>query len=359
MKETESKERMAITTGSWVRGVVVVALAYAFYQLSSFILVLITAIVIASAVEPAAVWARKRNIPRLPMVIFVYITAAVLFAGFFYFLLLPLIGEVSSFVRTLTVYSNSLTNGSILSGMIETQRLFGDLDTPAVMTELNTYLNDFSKFLSQGVFSTASVVFGGVVSFVLMLVLSFYLAAQEDGVAKFLRTITPEKHESYVVGLWHRSQVKIGYWMQGQLILGILVGVLVYIGLLIVGVPHALLLAVIAGVFELIPLVGATLAAIPALFIAYYFGGVTTLVIVAVLYIIIQQLESHIIQPMVVKKMIGIPAIVSILALVIGAKLAGFLGAIIAVPVAAVVMEFFNDLEERKIARHSLDEPQA
>ena len=217
------------------------------------------------------------------------------------------------------------------------------------------HLNSFSDFLSQGVFSSISFVFGGAVSFILMLVLSFYLAVQEDGITKFLKMITPLKQENYIVNLWKRSQAKMGRWMQGQLLLGVLVMVLVYLGLIIIGVPHALLLAVVAGVLELIPLFGATLAAIPALFIAYTDGGMTIALIVAGLYIVIQQFENHLIYPMVVKKMIGVPPMVSILALVVGGQLAGFLGILISVPVAAVVMELLSDLEERKTAKLSAE----
>ncbi|MDO8424158.1 MAG: hypothetical protein Q7S54_00925, partial [bacterium] len=145
------KQKVAITTGSWVRGVIVIALAYAFFLVGKFVLVLIASIVIASALEPVTLWAKRRNVPRLPTVIFFYAMAAVLLAGFFYFLLLPLIGEVSSFIKTMTVYSNSVVNGSVLSGMFETQNIFGGFDTPVLIGELNNYLNAFSSFLSQGV----------------------------------------------------------------------------------------------------------------------------------------------------------------------------------------------------------------
>ena len=346
-------QKFSITTASWVRAAIVVALAYAAYQVSDFILVVVVSIVIAAAIEPVAKLTKRHGIPRLPTVIAVYVFAAVFLAGFFYFLLLPLIGEVSSFIRTLTVYSNSVVNNSVLSSMFETENIFGQFDTKGLLSDLNSYLNNFSGFLSQGVFATASVVFGGVLSFIIMIVLSFYLAVQEDGIAKLLRTIVPLKHENYAVNLWHRSQVKIGYWMQGQLALAVLIMVLVYIGLIIIGVPHALLLAFLAGVLELIPLFGPVLAAIPAIFIAYTFGGMSMTLLVVILYVVIQQLENHVIYPMVVKKIVGVPAIVSILALVIGGKLAGFLGILIAVPVAAVIMEWVNDLEERKMAKLS------
>ena len=168
--------------------------------------------------------------------------------------------------------------------------------------------------------------------------------------------VTPIQHEQYVIGLWRRSQSKIGLWMQGQLLSSALVMVLVYIALLLVGVPHALLLAVLAGVFELVPLFGATIAAIPTLFVAYTWGGMNVTLIVAGLYILIQQLESHLIYPLVVKKMVGVSPMISIMALVIGGTLAGFLGVLVSVPVAAAVIEFISDFEERKIAKLSANE---
>ncbi len=345
----DDRQKIAITTGSWVRGILVIAIAYGLYLVSEFILVIIAAIVIASAIEPAARWTKRQNIPRLPMILLVYVTSALVLAGLFYFLLMPLIGEVSSFIKTFTIYSNSVTNGGVLSDLFKTQDLFGGFDTPVVIREISSRLNSLTTFLSQGVFSSVSVIFGGVLNFILILVLSFYLVVEEDGISKFLKIITPLKHEPYVVGLWRRSQIKIGFWMQGQLIASVVVMLLVYLGLVIVGIPHSLLLAVLAGVFELIPLFGATIAAIPAIFIAYVSGGMTTALIIAGLYIVIQQIEGHIIYPLVVKKVVGVPPMVAILALVVGTTLAGFLGALISVPVAAVLMEFISDLEKRKI----------
>src|SRR3989344_6051508 len=352
----ESKQKWEITIGSWVRGVVVVAIAYALYLVTEFILVVIASVVIASAIEPAVGWAKKRNIPRLLAVFLVYLVSALMLAGLFYFLLLPLVGEISSFIRTLTIYSNSVTSGGILSDMFRTQNLFGGLDTPILIRELSARLNSLASFLSQGVFSSISVIFGGVLNSVLILVLSFYLVAQEDGISKFLKMVTPIQHEQYVIGLWRRSQSKIGLWMQGQLLSSVLVTMLVYIALLLVGVPHALLLGVLAGVFELIPLFGATLAAIPTLFVAYTWGGMSITLIVAGIYIVIQQLESHLIYPLVVKKMVGVSPMISIMALVIGGVLAGFLGVLVSVPGAAAGIEFISDFEERKIAKLSANE---
>lgn len=344
----QHSQRINITLGSWAKGVLVVLLASLLYKVADVALLIFTALVISAAIEPILRLAKSHRIPRLPAVIAVYAAAAGFISVCFYFLLLPLIDQIASFVKTLTVYSNSFTNDSILSGLFTTQHVFGGLQTPALMGELSNYLNAFSQFLSQGVFSTAAVIFGGALGVVLIVVLSFYLAVQEDGVEKFLRVIVPLKHEGYAVGLWKRAQLKIGFWMQGQLILGLLVAVLVYIGLIIIGVPNALLFAVVAGVFELIPIFGPIISALPAVFTAYGALGPTEALIVAGLYLFVQQLENHVIYPMVVKKVVGVPPMLSIVALIIGGKLGGFLGIIIAVPVAVIVAEFLNDLEEEK-----------
>ena len=136
--------------------------------------------------------------------------------------------------------------------------------------------------------------------------------------------------------------------MQGQLILGVIIGVLVYLGLTILGVKYALLLAVLAALFELIPLFGPILSAIPAVLIALTSGGLTLALFVVGLYLIIQQFENHLIYPLVVTKVVGVPPLLVILALIIGAQLAGFLGVILAVPAATVVQELVKDIQKNR-----------
>ena len=131
--------------------------------------------------------------------------------------------------------------------------------------------------------------------------------------------------------------------MQGQLLLMVLVGVLVFLGLSILGVRHALVFAILAGLLELIPLFGPMLSSIPALMVGFLDGGVTMVFFIAGLYLIIQQFENHLIYPLVVNKVVGVPAMVVILSLVIGAELAGILGILLSVPIAAVLMELIND----------------
>jgi predicted PurR-regulated permease PerM len=198
------------------------------------------------------------------------------------------------------------------------------------------------------VFDTIASFFGGIISIVLVIVISFYLSVRQDGVGEFLSIITPLRHERYVKGLWQRSQHKIGKWMQGQILLALSVGLVTYVALLIVGIPHPLLLAFIAGVFELIPIIGLTLSVIPAFLLAMFDGGLGLGLIVIAVYVVIQQIESHLVYPLVVKKVIGVPPLLVIIALVAGAQLAGLVGALLAVPISVALMEFIDDVERKK-----------
>ena len=158
----------------------------------------------------------------------------------------------------------------------------------------------------------------------------------------------PVDYEKYVSGLWRRSQVKIGLWLQGQVLLGVLVGLLIFLGLSILGVRNALFLALIATVFEIIPVFGIVLATLPAIAVALTDGGVTLALLVIGLYTIVQQFEANLIYPLVVKKIVGLPSILVILSLLAGAKLAGFLGILLSIPASAIIVELLADLEKQK-----------
>lgn len=347
MPAKKTNGMISISTGTIVRTILVLILFYFLYYIRDVVLVILSAIVVASAVEPGTKWFSQRKIPRIVGVLIIYVAAIALLISSFYFFLLPLAQDSSDFLKTLPEYSAAASQGVALKSSTSPGFLEGfskSFSLPAIINSLNATLIN----LSSGFFGTIDVVFGGIISFFLIVTLSFYLAVQEDGVGKFLRIVTPLSHERYVIDLWERSKLKIGLWMQGQLLLAIIVAVLVYLGLTLVGVPNPLVLGFLAGVFELIPIFGAFLAAAPAIMVSFLDGGLTIALVVAGLYIIIQQFESQLIYPLVVKKVVGVPPMISILALVIGGKLAGFLGLILAVPLAAVLMELLNDLEKSK-----------
>ncbi len=338
-----------ISVKTIIQGLLLIALAGLLYFLRDLVLIILTAVVLASAIEPAVAWFMKYRVPRILGVILVYTITLLILFGIVFFFIPPVLDEALNFVTSLPEVIDALQ----LSEPLESSTFFAKTETIAQSLSVLDVLSGARDTLSNftgGFIATVSGVFGGVASFLLILVFSFYFAVQETGVDDFLRIVSPLKHQNYILGLWKRSQIKIGRWMQGQLLLAVIVGVLVYLGLSIFGVRYALLLAIIAAVFELIPVFGSVLSAIPGVAIAFADGGVTLGFIVVGLYLVIQQFESNLIYPLVVTKVVGVPPLLVILSLIIGVELAGFLGVILSVPVAAVIQEFVSDIErDRKV----------
>jgi predicted PurR-regulated permease PerM len=325
-------------------GMLFLALAALLWFLRDLLLIVLTAIVIASAIEPAIQFFIKQGIHRILAVILMYVLIVGMFLGALLFFVPPILGDAANVLSQLPQTLSALNITEVTHGLLPWGTVGEQISSADLLRNISVTLAD----TTGGVFTTVSAFFGGLTSFVLIIVFSFYFSVQETGVDDFLRVVTPVKEQAYVLHLWKRSQQKIGKWMQGQLMLGLIVGILLYLGLTILGIPNALLLAVLAGLFELIPVFGQILAAIPALAVAFADGGFTAFLLVAGLYLVVQQFESHLIYPVVVKKIVGVPPLLVILALIVGAKIAGFLGILLSVPIAAAIQEFVSDIDRRK-----------
>ena len=335
-----------------MKTILLVLLVGFLYVLHGILLDVLTAIVIASAIEPGITSLGKYRFPRVLAVITIYLCLFGVFFGIFFFFIPSLLGDILTFVSSMPVYLSSITK---IGSFDQYTQVFGlpslaNLSPAQVVSSVQSALNVGVLGTSIG---AVTAIFGGLFSFIIIIVFSFYFAVLETGVDDFLRIIAPKSHQEYILGLWRRAQHKIGLWMQGQLLLAVIMGVLVYLGLMILGVPHALVLAVIAGCFEIIPVFGPTLSAVPAVAIAFATGGATLGILTVALFVIAQQFENHLIYPLVVTRVVGVPPLLVILALIIGGELAGFLGIILSVPVAATIQEFVKDIEhERLPSRH-------
>lgn len=337
-----------ISTGTIVTAILFVVLAWLLFVLKDLVLIVLTAVVIASAIEPAIKWFTRYRVPRVLSVVLVYVLVVAVLLLLFYFFVPPVLNEVSGLANKLPGYLDTFDTSNPLKDapFLGTQPVVQDFSLQEVVSNLQ---GSFGT-LSEGLVKTISVVFGGIFAFVLVIILSFYFAVQETGVDDFLRVVTPVKHEAKVLDLWRRSKIKIGRWMQGQLMLSLIVGIFVYLGLTILGLKFALILAIIAAVLELIPVFGSILAAIPAILLAFVDGGTGLVLLVLGLYIIVNQLQANLIYPLVVQKIVGVPPLLVILSLIVGAQLAGFLGIILSVPAAAVLQELVQDIQKGKRA---------
>lgn len=340
--------KISITSGTILTALVIGAGAYMLWLLRDLALLVLTAIIISSAIEPQIAFFMRYRLPRFVATMLVY---ALVFGSIFsllYFFFPPIIADAASFFSAMPRYLEAVNAATAIPNISTTSSLM--IGGSGLQSFVQTLLSFQSVFTatSEGVLQLLITFFGGIFSLALVIVLSFYFALQDTGVDDFLRMIMPVKYEEYSVDLWKRSQKKIALWMQGQILLSVIVGILVYLGLLIIDVPYALLIAVFTAIAEIIPIFGAIIAGAIAIIVGYSDGGISTAAIILGLYVVINQFESNLIYPLIVKKIIGIPPLLVIVALIAGYTLLGFIGALLAVPLAAIALEFISDFDRNK-----------
>jgi len=187
-----------------------------------------------------------------------------------------------------------------------------------------------------GISHRVSGIFSGISSFFVVIVISAYILSLKNGMKQTISAFVPESKREVFTKIFSDITRKMSLWFRGQLLLSFTIGIVTYIGLTIMHIPYALVLAMIAAFFELIPMIGPILGAIPAILVALLISPILA-IIVGVFYVFVQQLENHILVPQVMKKAVGLNPVIIISVMLIGAKLLGILGVILAVPVASSI----------------------
>lgn len=325
-------------------GIIVLG-AVLLYLVRDVLLLMFLAFIIASASLPFIDFMQKHKIPRTVSAIFLYLVLLGMFAGIIALVIPPLAFEVRQLGGNLPDLIGSIEkNVEGASGITLEQGV----------SEFSKYLSSISEKLDEAIVSAYSVVssfFGSIFSVVVVFVLSFYFMIQENAFKKFLESFVPKKHRKHAVDLSEKIQIQMGRWVRGQLILGLIVGIATYITLSIMGVKYALILAIIAGALEVIPYLGPVIAAIPAAILAFIQNPLLGL-FVLIAYIVIQQIENHVLVPKIMQRAVGLNPLVIIIAILAGAQIAGAAGAIIAVPVATasgvLLSDYFNEQRARE-----------
>ncbi len=330
-----------------IRAILLIAAAVILFIIKDILLLILVAIVIASFVEAGVKLFKSIGIGRTLSVPIIFMAVIFIVAGIFYTFVPIIIRELSGVITSLLSY---IPNSAPISGeSIQGATSFiSSLTHHASLTDVLASLKNSSASLSQGITTFIGTTFGTVLDVVLVVVMAFYLSIQEKGIDSFLRILTPLKHEHYVVNLWNRTQHKIGLWFKGQLLLGLIVGAIAVVVLALLGVQYSFLIGLISGIAELIPF-GIIFAAIPAILFAVIDGGFLLAVKVLIFYIVVQQIENYVLSPVVAHRTVGIPPLVVLLSFLIGITVAGFWGAIIAIPVAVFILEYLSDVEKQKL----------
>lgn len=338
---------VSISTTTIVK-IVLIGLALWFLAAISQVLVVVfVALVLAAAIDPWITRLEHFGMPRGWAMAIIFVSAAALLA-LIVILFVPLVvdqlGQFTQafpklYQKVFTLYQNnqdSVALETIQKGL----------------ENLNSALTD----VTRGIFSSVFGFFGGLFSVIGVLVLTFYLTLEEKGMKRIAVDLTPAKYRPYLIQLFNRIEDRLGDWLRGQLILGLIIGLLTLVGLLLLKVKFAVVLALIAGVTELIPIIGPFIGAIPAVIVAFSQDPVLSLFVMG-LYLVIQQLENNLIVPRVMSKATGLNPVIVLISILVGGKIAGITGVILAVPTIIIVTTFLEDfLEEKKADDLRLEE---
>jgi predicted PurR-regulated permease PerM len=230
------------------------------------------------------------------------------------------------------------------------QILYGE--NPFAGMNVNEVLKNFftSGEGSNNILTGTFGVFSGVVSLLTVLVVSFYLVAEEKGMKKFISALVPAGHQGFVMNLVEQIQKKMGLWVLGQVFLSVVIFLFTFAGLKILGVKYALLLGLLAGLLEIVPYLGPILSSVPSIFFAFIQSPPLAIAVI-ILYVLIQKTENYVLTPKIMEKTVGTSPLLVLVALLVGFKLAGIVGVLIAVPLAGAITVVISEVSQNKQAQ--------
>lgn len=299
---------------------------------------LFQAIVISTAINPAVDWLHRRGLPRAAGVLVVYVALLAVFVTVL-LLVAPLIAEQGA---TIAQRFGNLYDTFIGTMRLSPSRLIRRLawrlpaDVPPVVPAPAADPEAQTMDTVARALAAVGVVGDGLFVFVAVLLLAFYWTLERERVLRFILLLVPRTRRDDVRELVEAAEDKVGAYIRGIAILSLIIGVLTLAAYLLIGLPYALLLAIIAGLFEAIPVVGPALGVLPAVLVAFAIDP-TRAVWVLGLYAGIQALENTFLVPRVMGRTVGVSPVVTLLALVGFGTLFGLPGALLAIPLAAIL----------------------
>jgi predicted PurR-regulated permease PerM len=302
---------------------------YLLWRVQDVVFLLFLAILLATTIEPAVDRLRRGPFSRGTGVLTIY-TAIVLVVGLPLILLAPsLVADAGTFTDNLPARFDGL-------------RQFGEHLEPAplravvvnALRQAATELRHPVGANSQAIVSVGADIAATALKALLVFVLAFYWLLERSAIRRALLQTVPKQHAATAAAIWNELEVKLGAWVRGQLFLMLVVGVVSGIGFVVLGLPSPFVLALLAALAEVIPIVGPYLAFAPAVLVTLATQP-ERLVLVVAFAVVVQLVESNVLVPRVMQHALGISPLTILLGIQVGAILYGLPGALLAVPVAA------------------------
>lgn len=344
MKPSPSEGVTTWTTGQVVLATVfVVCVFLTFWLLYSLRIVLFlffVAIVVGTAIRPAVDWLHRRGISRAAGIIIIYILIAGLLIGFVA-MMFPLIADQATQIsQSLPSYYTAVRESLINSNSRLLQNIGWRIpSTLSILLNSNPATTENTTEVIDQVAQTllyTNLVLKGILGTLAVFLLAYYWTQESNFVMRSLLRIFPPQRRKGIREFMQLSETKLGGYIRGQGLLCLIVGVLAFVSYLLIGLPYTLVLAIFAGVMEMVPIFGPALGAVPALLVGLSIDPAKA-VWVVVATAVIQMMENVILVPRVMKNTLGVNPIIVLLSLIAFSSVFGFAGALLALPLAAII----------------------
>lgn len=306
----------------------IIILGWFIFQTRGILVSVFLSYIIMAALMPAVQYLKRRGLPNILAVLIPALGTLIILILIIFPLIPFFLGQINSLAADLPA---SLDEAATTFGIA--------IDAQAVQDVVSREINSISR---NAVVVTTKV-FGGVFSALTVVIVSFYLLLYYNNFKKAIAKLFHKDERAYVEEVVEKINDKLGAWLRGQMTLSFFIGLITYIALSIMGLPYALPLALIAGLLEVIPTLGPTLAAIPAVIVALTINPPTAIAVI-VIYIIIQLLENNFLVPKIMQKAVGLNPVIVILGVMIGANLMGVAGALLSIPFISFIIVLFQSV---------------
>ncbi len=330
-------------------GIATLVALWLLYEIRQLVVSIALALVFAAAISPWVRGLEARRVPRALAILFVYAALLGAIALILFLALPPLIKE------SVELFGRLVASARDLEAWLELllQQAGQSGAPPLEMDKAVSQALQASSALATGLLRVTFSVAGAALSFLLVLAIAFYWLVERDDVEEALVRLVAPDHRERFLSIWREIEAKLGAYVRGQLLDALAVGALTFLGLSVLRVDFALPLAAIAASTGLIPIVGATLGAVPAVLIGFSQSPQTALLVLG-LYLVVQQIEGSLLAPKIMQQSVGVSPLTVLVAIVIGGSLMGVVGAMLAIPSAAAVQVLLVRLVlDRRIAAAS------
>ena len=317
-------------------------LVWTIYLIRGPLLLIYVSVLFATGMAPLVQWIERqrvraisiRRVPRGLAILVIYATVIGLLAAIATAVIPPMVAQAEEFGRNIPTYMDQAQSKIASWGLIPPDASYKDLLQRAPENGGNVV---------NVILRTLGGVVGGVFGVVSILLLTFYFLLESDHILHVLVRFFARQQRERVGDVISKAGAKISAWLGGQLLLGLIIGTMSAIGFALMGVPYFFVLAVIAGIGEMIPMVGPLLSAIPAVLVALTVSPGLALAVAGFCWAL-QLIENNVLVPKVMGETVGLNAVTVIISLAIGSELLGFVGALLAVPTAAIIQVLVEEL---------------